>query len=423
MRYTRIIATSVLLASFGVTGLYAQTIDRNAAPAEFPPASFQGNQYVDSTGCVFIRAGIDGNVTWVPRVSRSRQQVCGARPTLAGQAAAPAATQPAATAQPVQIVPRAAPAPRQTTTQQPMPTVATTITRRPAAAPQATQPRRAPQAAQPRRATPATVPAPRRQAPAPSPAPQPTVVSPAPQPAAPAPGTRNRGTRCPNASSFSQRYINDGSQFPVRCGPQPESPITRPGGQSSLGSGGGERILPAHLLGQRREASVVRVPEGYVPVWEDGRLNPRRAEQSVSGYLSTQYSWTNTVPRHGTGTVRQNRIKQPKIISDRPVSTRAYRPVITSRQQPTAQREVAKAERAGSASIYVQVGMYGVEANARASAQRMARTGFPTRMGTLTRGGTSYRLVMAGPFASQAEASRAMAAARRAGFSDAYIRN
>ncbi|MEI4233881.1 hypothetical protein [Roseovarius sp. D22-M7] len=51
-------------------------------PAEFPPAGYAGRQYVDSNGCVFIRAGRSGAVTWVPRVSRTGTPICGAEPSL-----------------------------------------------------------------------------------------------------------------------------------------------------------------------------------------------------------------------------------------------------------------------------------------------------------------------------------------------------
>ena len=54
----------------------------NGIPAEFPPAGFDGNQFVDSEGCAFIKAGISGVVTWVPRVDRARNQLCHFQPTF-----------------------------------------------------------------------------------------------------------------------------------------------------------------------------------------------------------------------------------------------------------------------------------------------------------------------------------------------------
>ena len=50
-------------------------------PAELPPADYAGQQYVDSKGCMFVRAGRDGEVLWIPRVSREGVPVCGNPPS------------------------------------------------------------------------------------------------------------------------------------------------------------------------------------------------------------------------------------------------------------------------------------------------------------------------------------------------------
>ncbi|MCE8517900.1 SPOR domain-containing protein [Ruegeria pomeroyi] len=285
MRVTRIIALSVIGLSVGFSTLNAQTLRNASPPAEFPPASYKGKQYVDSRGCIYIRAGIDGNVTWVPRVSRERKQVCGYKPTAvagatstAPQQAAPKvisldqptakpATKPAAAAAPKpQVRTTASPAPRTA----PTPTVrATTV--RPVAVP-TTRTTTA-------RPTPVIVPV----APAPAPAPV--------KPRAVAPAASSGG--CPNASALSQRYIN---QTGVRCGPQAEPPITygtRKSSSLKVGDTGvrvslNTRVVPQHVYDKRQNTTNVQVPAGYRPVWNDDRLNPYRAERTLRPAI--QYS-------------------------------------------------------------------------------------------------------------------------------------
>lgn len=50
-------------------------------PAELPPSGYAGQQYVDSKGCMFVRAGFGGKVIWIPRVSREGVPVCGNPPS------------------------------------------------------------------------------------------------------------------------------------------------------------------------------------------------------------------------------------------------------------------------------------------------------------------------------------------------------
>ena len=61
----------------------AQSLSEATGPAELPPSAFSGAQFVDSSGCAYIRAGYAGNVQWIPRVNRDRTQLCGFRPTFA----------------------------------------------------------------------------------------------------------------------------------------------------------------------------------------------------------------------------------------------------------------------------------------------------------------------------------------------------
>lgn len=50
-------------------------------PAELPPPDYAGGQYVDTQGCLFLRAGPPGQVVWVPRVTREGVPLCGFPPS------------------------------------------------------------------------------------------------------------------------------------------------------------------------------------------------------------------------------------------------------------------------------------------------------------------------------------------------------
>ena len=81
--FRKIVSVAVLAAVAGVTVSHAQTVSQLGGPSELPPAGFKGQMYVDSRGCVFLRAGLNGAVNWVPRVNRDRKALCGYPPTLA----------------------------------------------------------------------------------------------------------------------------------------------------------------------------------------------------------------------------------------------------------------------------------------------------------------------------------------------------
>jgi hypothetical protein len=435
MKFTKVAAIAVMLGAFGAGALHAQSF-RNQ-PAEFPPSSYKGKQYVDSKGCVFIRAGIDGNVTWVPRVSRKREGVCGFKPSNVGSAsAAPAASASA----PVQITLDGAPA---------------QVQPRPAPVRTAAAPRPAPQA----RPAPVVVrQQPVRQLAAPRvvTAPAAPVIARAPVAAAPASGS------CPGRSALSQQYSGSRSAgLAVRCGPQ-SAPIVASGpragnagqfhGAAPVAVTPTTRIVPKHVARDRINTYAnVAVPKGYKPVWEDDRLNPKRAEQNLSGRSQMLLIWTNTVPRrlinqsngkdmtaslplvYPYTSIQQQRREfgevtlanrngqlVKRIVRNGGAAPVGRKPVYSSRSAPKA--AVAAPSRVQAAgSSYVQVGTFANSANAQKTAQRIAAMGMGARIGKSTRGGKTYLSVQAGPFGAAA-APGALGKLRGAGYRDAFIR-
>jgi hypothetical protein len=73
----------MIRAGLSALGLLAATAAcaEPLRPAEIPPAEYAGQQYVDSKGCMFVRAGRVGEVIWVPRVSRQGVPLCGNPPS------------------------------------------------------------------------------------------------------------------------------------------------------------------------------------------------------------------------------------------------------------------------------------------------------------------------------------------------------
>lgn len=73
-------AASMAALSLGMAqGALAQT--NGLDPANLPPAGFEGREFTDSAGCVFLRSTFGGEVTWVPRYGPDRNPICDQTPT------------------------------------------------------------------------------------------------------------------------------------------------------------------------------------------------------------------------------------------------------------------------------------------------------------------------------------------------------
>lgn len=469
MSFKTLTACAMLVLGAGGAAMpaLAQGIETIASPAEMPPGSFQGGRYVDSRGCVFVRAGFDGAVIWVPQMTRDGDQVCGYAPSLGGAsrraaaepAPAPApvpapAPAPAAVAEPAPE-PTPAPAPRVATAPEPRPQPQAAPAPRPAPKPAATvrRPRPAP-VGQPMR-TVASKPAPVVKAPASKPpsAPPPELVRRVPAPAAaPAPQPKRviTGSTCP--PGFTGEMRRNG--MAVRCGPQTSPFVTEvrrgeapgPGKtvyrngtagrkgsweDSNLSVGRRDRLVPAHVYREGPAAHTV-TPAGYRPAWEDDRLNPYRAWQTVDGYYDTQQVWTNTVPRDSAATARTHSVRDPILLFPgvpgrwKPVVEEArYRsPAMSTRSDPPLRSATVstRSEPQRGDARYVEIGAFTSAGGAAEAARRLQGAGLPVRLSQMSHAGQEMRRVRVGPYHSSTALRGALSAVQATGYVQAYLR-
>ncbi len=207
-RFTSCLIGAAALTFSTALGAQAQT----GVPAEYPPESYGANQYIDSRGCAFIRAGIGGLTEWIPRVARDRNQLCGFQPTNA-PAAPQAPAGPVVT--PVQA-PVATPAPAPT----PAPAVRPVV--QPAPAPRPTGNVGAPIATVAGITTPPSIrPAGASPAVVPMPAVAPAAVrTPAPA-VAPAPAI-TRAEACQGRTGIQRGFVSQATGQPIDCGTAPD---------------------------------------------------------------------------------------------------------------------------------------------------------------------------------------------------------
>ncbi|MEO5614231.1 MAG: SPOR domain-containing protein [Cypionkella sp.] len=400
----KLVSAAVFVAVMGPIVVSAQTVAQIGQPAERPPASFKGAQYVDSRGCVFMNASYAGAAQWVARVDRKHKVLCGYPPTFGARPAIEVAEDVAPVA-PVKAAP--------------VVLAATPVVVKPAKAnaPMAT----VASAMMPEAVVVAPVPQVRLEHPTAG------LVASLPTPAQsyervaaePAPGKIGCYTSAPVAEVVRLRNggtavvctRGDGTLTGWRPPIYPRgagvgATLSEPVQVARADNSGVGRVAAASVYASAAVPDVV-VPKGYKVAWTDGRLNPLRGVGTAEGQAAQDQLWTQKVPAQLISDVQKAKTRKPKPVASVTVSS-------------SGQAEVApKAVRGGA---WVQIGTFGVPANAAGAAAQLQALGLPVAKSKLNRGGKALQIVMAGPFGSGADAQAALRIARGAGFGDAYIR-
>lgn len=404
MRLPRLAVAGVLAAALGGSALPAWA--ELSGPANPPPASFQGMQYIDAQGCLFLRAGFGAKTVWVPMIDQNRKPICGMAPTFGGAAQVAAAA------------PVAPPAPAPAPVQAPAPA--------PAAKPVAVA---APPAAMPAAAAPVVAPV---VAPAPPPVVAVAVAAPAPAKLPPAPAQRGYQVMqvgqtvasCADTAPVLERVMlrNGGSalvctqgdgtlsgwqppRFPAGAGVGAALGYVAPTADNLRGARLAGAVAPAAQA--TAAAAIPTPPKGWKLAWDDDRLNPMRGIGTAAGQAAQDRVWTKTVPAVAVAA---------------PVAPLTAAPTarVSTMSAPAAAQAAPVAQ--GQVPRYVQIGSFAVAANAAGASARIEGLGLPAAKSQITRGGTLLQVVYAGPFASAEAAALALQQLKAAGFRDAIIR-
>lgn len=379
----------------------AKSLRQVRTPAENPPASFKGKQYVDSRGCVFIRSGFGGKVTWVPRVNRKRQVYCSPqnRPSLSGSQLAALGHKPVIADTTVAKAPTVKKVVKQRTV--------TKVVAKPVLSKKTV-----------RKAAPTKIAVPPKEVR--------RVVAVAPPKVVAKPTVRRvvKTTQPVATSGTTRKQVHPGDLLRARRNGNPAPQATTRGRKINTG---GQQVHPGDLMRSRRLRAATQANASvYAPakVTNIRQVSASNSTDRVYGYTTvgttieadvsakgdaqTELIWTNTVPR---------RLVKAKVKA-RQVRVAAVNTVVSSKNYVAAKPKAQTSSKAR----YVQVATFGDPANASRTMQRFQGSGLPVSARNSARGGKSYKIVYLGPFNSSAQLQSAMSAARRAGFGDAVYR-
>ena len=365
----------------------AQNIAQIGGPAEQPPSNYKGLQYTDSRGCVFMRVESSGAAKWYPRVNAARKPVCnkGSAGKVDMASDLPAPARVSAPVVPAKPIIGAAQAPMETVASKMMPQVVqapVVVAAAPVIAPMGGA--------------------------------KPSVSYERVASAGPAKGQIACSTSAPVAEVV--RLRNGGSGVMCTKGDgttngwhAPTYPAGSPPGISlhdpvkqTASAHPTARVMekvarPAQRLAEA--PTIFTPPKGYKAAWKDDRLNPKRGIGTPEGQALQDRVWTRKVPAQ--------------------IVTAATAPIAT-KSRVTVSTMNASSMTTGRS--FVQIGTFGVAANATGVAARLQAMGLPVATTNLVKAGKPLQIVLAGPFGSADQAQAALRIARQAGFGDAFLR-
>ncbi len=364
MLKNKIMILAIGIISFGGAG-YSRSIQSDTGPAELPPASFRGKQYVDSQGCVYIKAGFGNHISWVPRVNRKRQVFCNAhnKPSLSPAQLAAITGQPATRLKtPKAKVAAKAP-------------VATVVT--PPAKPVF---KKKPKVYQTIVLTPTPTKKPY----------QARYTPPSPAPKAPRKIVYSGAQSLPKGGNV----IMGGNAYSLAPSKYADAnPVMQYGTRYNIASTRPQRTVRTKTV---RAVDPVHKLTLY-PTMIDGDVTAR-------GDAQMELVWSNTVPRRLIKRVRAKQVAR---------SVSYATNISTKSPQKTASRAAPSAR-------FVQIGTFGNPTNARKTISHFQSRGLPVSSRAVSRNGQSYKVVFLGPFESSNRLRLAMNSARKSGFRDAF---